>query len=331
MNSGIQAIDDLVGGTGSPIAPGSDAAAIGAIQDLLRGQGFARMPGLRESSRGKYGKNTIKAVAAFRRKHGLPDDTKVDQQTLLKLIQIPASNPIVSQAYVTLVLNITFTQIVRLVSLVAIVEGAGKFAALCLNTDHAGLSVGIIQWAQKPKRLNELIDAMETNQATATEAAFGGSTNVTGLLTFTGGSNGGVKADGTTTDSKFDLIRDPWKTRFKNACLDPTLQAVQVTAAADAFTNSATKIKTNMPKITTERQVAFTLDLANQFGDGGAQKIYNAVEGGITDPIALLEAMRDASVEKLTNKFPDLPQIAQAGADRRNFFITTDLLTDNPF
>src|SRR5262249_32952604 len=122
MNSGIQAIDDLVAGTGSPIAPGSDPAAVGAIQDLLRGQGFARMPGVRESSRGKYGKNTIKAVRAFRRQQGLPDDTKVDQQTLLQLIQVPASNPIASQAYVTLVLNINFTQIVRLVSLVAIVE-----------------------------------------------------------------------------------------------------------------------------------------------------------------------------------------------------------------
>jgi hypothetical protein len=331
MNSGIKAIDDLLAGIGAAIGPGSDPEGIGAVQDLLRGQGFVRMPDLRESSRGKYGKNTIRAVGAFRRKLGLPDDTKVDQQTLLQLIQVPASTPIVSQAYVTLVLNINFTQIVRLVSLVAIVEGAGKFAALCLNTDHAGLSVGIIQWAQKPKRLNELINAMETNQATATEAAFGGGTNVTGLLTFTGGTNGGVKADGTATDAKFDLIRDPWKARFKNACLDPTLQAVQVTAAADAFTNSAAKIKTNMPKITTERQVAFTLDLANQFGDGGAQKIYDQVQSPITDPIALLEAMRDASVDKLSTKFPDLPQIAQAGADRRNFFITTDLLKDNPF
>jgi peptidoglycan hydrolase-like protein with peptidoglycan-binding domain len=331
MNSGIQAIDDLVAGTGSPIGPSSDAAAIGAIQDLLRGQGFARMPGLRESSRGKYGKNTIKAVGAFRRKHGLPDDTKVDQQTLLQLIQVPASTPIVSQAYVTLVLNIDFSQLVRLVSLVAIVEGAGKFAALCFNTDHAGLSVGIIQWAQKPKRLHELIDAMEQNQAVATEVALGGKDIVTNVLTFTAKPKGGVKDNGTTTDPNFDLIRDPWKTRFKNACLDPTLQAVQVTAAVDAFTKSAANIKTNMPKLTTERQVAFTLDLANQFGDGGAQKIYNQVEGPITDPIALLEAMRDASVDKLNAKFPDLPQIAQAGADRRNFFITTDLLKDTPF
>jgi hypothetical protein len=98
-----------------------------------------------------------------------------------------------------------------------------------------------------------------------------------------------------------------------------------------SFQKTFAKIGASMPKITTERQVAFMIDLANQFGDGGAQKLYDSSQAGIDDPIALLEAIRDASVTRLTTLFPKLPQVARAGQDRRDFFIKTDLLADTTF
>ena len=334
--SQIPAIDALLtAGTGGPIGPGFDPEAVGAVQDLLRGQGFSRMPGLRDKSRGVFGKGTTRAVATFRRDQGLPDGGTVDQDTLAQLVQVPAIVPIVSQAYVTLVLDFDFDKFVKLVSLVAIVEGAGKFAALCLNTDHAGLSVGIIQWAQKPKRLHELIDACNTAQPDATLRAFGGQANVDGVLAHTDLGKGGLNDDGSSADPvHFDLIRDPWKARFKAACLDPPLQAVQVDTAVADFKASFANIQAKMPKITSERQVAFTIDLANQFGNGGAKSIYDQAVAGLADPndpAELLGGMRDISVAKLAAKFPKLPQVARAGADRRDFFIETPLLVDTAF
>jgi peptidoglycan hydrolase-like protein with peptidoglycan-binding domain len=331
-SSGIAEIDDLIAGSGAPIGPGSDPKAVVGVQDLLLGHGFGRMPGLRDASHGTFGKATGRAVAAFRKAQGLADGDVVDRDTLLQLVQAPAPTPVVSRPYVTIVLEFDFTSLVKLVSLVAVVEGAGKFAALCLNTDRAGLSVGIIQWAQKPGRLHDLIAAFNTTQAESTAVAFGGQQNVDDALGHTATLHGGVNADGTSADLiNFDLIRDPWKARFRNACLDPALQAVQVNAAVASFQQTFAKIDTSMPKITSERQVAFMIDLANQFGDGGAQKLYDSSQAGIDDPIALLGAIRDASVAKLTTLFPTLPQVARAGQDRRDFFIKTDLLADTVF
>ena len=140
--SKIPAIDNLVNNTGGPIGPGAGNAEVGAIQDLLRGHGYRQMPGIRTPGRGSFGKKTRKAIADFRVKQGLPPGTVVDREVLLKLVQAPATEPIVSQAYVTLALDFDFTPMIKLVSLVSIVEGGGKFAALNLNTDRAGLSFG---------------------------------------------------------------------------------------------------------------------------------------------------------------------------------------------
>lgn len=341
-DSGIQRIDELLAGTGAPLKPGEhdtnptvEEGPVGAVQDLLRGHGFRRLPGLRDASRGKFGKGTEKAIRAFRKDHGLPDSAEIDQRLLEELIDAPASSPIASQAYVTLVLDIAFTGLAKLVSLVAIVEGAGKFGALCKNTDKAGLSVGIIQWAQRPLRLAELLRAFQADQATTSEAIFGGAAVLSSLIAHTekvdaaNKIKGGVKEIGETTDPKFNLIVEPWITRFRQASLHRDLQIVQMTTAAAAFQKSANNIKNKMPLLKSEREVAFGLDLANQFGDGGAKSIYDACAGAAN----LLEAMRDESVTRLKNnpKFKKQPSIPAAAKDRRDFFIKTERLSNDPF
>ena len=345
MQSGVKRIDDLLAGTGAAIAAGeADAAAVGLVQDLLRGQGYRRMPSVLDASRGTFGKGTTKAVVAFRKATNLPDGDDVDQATLVKLVQRPATEPIASPGYITLVLGINFTGLIKLVSLVSAVEGGGKFASLCKNTDTAGLSVGIIQWAQKPGALHELlgkfvdgstIAAAADKQPDLTKQIFGGAALFAGLQTLTGLAKGGVKADGTFTNAAFDLIHDPWVGRFKAASLRPELQIIQVNAAVDRFKSSVDKIKASMPKVTSERGTAFIVDLANQFGDGGAKSIYTAVEAAATGEADLLAKARDESSARLSSIFTakgkseaTIKKIVAAGVARRQFFIDTPLLSD---
>jgi peptidoglycan hydrolase-like protein with peptidoglycan-binding domain len=132
-----------------------DVEGTGAVQDLLIGHG-ARLPGILETNHGKYGPKTEAAVRAFQDEHGLPLTGSVDQATLKALALQPAMGPVAANAYVTLALDLAWTGFTRLVGLTAQFEAAGKFTARNRNTDRAGLSFGIIQWAQKPGRLNGL-------------------------------------------------------------------------------------------------------------------------------------------------------------------------------
>jgi len=93
-------------------------------------------------------------------------------------------------------------------------------------------------------------------------------------------------------------------------------------------------IKTNMPKLISERGFAFGLDLANQFGNGGAKSIYNKVQAGATSEADLIQKMRDEAVKRLENstKIPAKakPAIVKAAKERRDFFINSKDLDDGP-
>ncbi|HYE17543.1 MAG TPA: peptidoglycan-binding domain-containing protein [Tepidisphaeraceae bacterium] len=338
--SGIKRIDDLLfDGTGGPIdAQTSDVDAVGAVQDLLTGHGY-RTTGLRAAVYGKFGKATRRAVAAFRKAAGLPAGEFVDQAMLRTLVDAPATNPIVSHAYLTLVLDRPYEKIGKLVSLVAIVEGAGRFSAMCPNTDKAGLSVGIIQWAQKPKRLGELVarwarDAADRDVALPLlgfKPGDGPDPEFQKLVAHLNAKRGGTTESGATTDAKYDLIREPWKTRFRGALVNGRLQRVQVDAAADAFKASWAALAPKMPKLKSERAVGFVLDLANQFGDGGAAGIYNAVDTTTETEREVMERMRGEAKARLEKQFPKLPAVPVAGEDRRRFFLDTPRLADTEF
>jgi peptidoglycan hydrolase-like protein with peptidoglycan-binding domain len=294
---------------------------------------------LRDKARGKFGKQTAKAIAEFRKSRGLPAGEVIDKALLKELIAASASAPIASLSYLTLVLDIPATKMTRMVSLVAIVEGAGKFGAICKNNDTAGLSMGIIQWAQKPTRLAELLEAFKAGDPLTTHVIFGGETAFNAMLAHTKvvdkptDVSGGVKKKtGNTINSKFDLVKEPWLSRFVQASLSLTLQKVQVQTAVTAFETAIANIVTHMPRLKSQREVAFGLDLGNQHGDTnkGAWAIYDKCKGE-TDPTKFLEAMRDESVSRLKAQFKKQPSIAEGGLDRRNFFITTKRLSDDPF
>ncbi len=321
---GISLIDDLLaGGAQSAVVGPScpDKDAVGAIQDLLIGQGYAQLPGVLGSARGVYGPKTCDAVSAFRSRQNLPTGETVDTETLTAIVHTPAADPIASRAYVTLALDFDYDPIVKLACITAQCEGQGRFAAINANTDRAGLSFGIIQWAQKPGRLAELLCACQAEDPAEFARVMGGG----GLITYVKQTNGGVTALGTCTDANYDLTSPEWIARFKAAALLPCMQRAQVKLACAAFRSFAAKLHLFAPELKSERAVAFMLDLANQHGEGGARSLYTQAKTAAASEAALLLALTDASVAKLP------PQFQKGTRARRDLFRTTDLLSDEPF
>jgi len=320
---GIPRIDNLYQGNAKiqPIVPGDpDALAVGAVHDLLAGHGYSGMPSMAQSNYGTFGPATTKAVSDFCAAYKLPvsSTVEVDSATLQKMVIVSASNPRSSRVYLALALNYAFTGLTKCLCLTSQVEGGGKFAAMSLNTDKAGLSYGLIQWAQSELRLNEILTALDADNPATFVTIFGGdqSSVAKGLLAHVAQPRGGTDAKGNTTDPAYNLVETIWTSRFSQCALSQSGQAVQIKTALNDFQHSYTYLQRYATKITTERQVAFMLDLANQYGDGGAETHYkNHVNDADGD--AIIAAIAAAA-----------PSAFQA---RRKFFLDTDLLCNTSF
>lgn len=328
--SGIERIDQLLAGGAAPaICRGDpDREAVGAIQDLLTGHGAKGLPACVSPQYGKFGPRTATAVTRFRAQHALGKLSEVDTVTLRSLVETPAASPIACRAYLTLVLGFPFTQLIKILCLVAQMEGVGKFAALNLNTDGAGLSFGIIQWAQKPGRLGEILRAFWQASTPEFVRIFGGGDPAIadGLISHTGKRHGGVNpANGKTADAAFDLVKPPWVGRFCEAALLREFQRVQAKTALSTFAVSLDRLRQTAPAVRSERGLAFLLDLANQFGDAGARSIHDAMYRQDMPEGDLLAAMAKESVRRIQSDFKGSAQL------RRQCFLTTSLLSDGPF
>lgn len=328
---GISRIDDLHAGavTATAIGPGdTDRESVQVVQSLLSGQGASGLPNLVSADYGVFGPATSTAVENFRSHNGLLAGNRVDARTLQTLVRTPALTPMISRGYLTLVLGFNYSGSARILSIVAQMEGAGKFGALNLNTDRAGLSFGLIQWAQKPGRLAEIVNAFFSAGAADFVGIFGNgdAALASRLLAHTKQVSGGVDpATGRTTDLNFDLVNEPWIGRFRTAALWVPFQQVQVRTAISDFQGSLAMIRQYAPQLSTERAVGFTLDLANQFGDAGARSIYRSVRQAGMSLSELLQQMANESVERIQDPWKAATQT------RRNLFLTTSFLSDNAF
>lgn len=328
--TGIARIDALFADTPgtAPLAPGdTDREAVGAMQDLLSGFGNRQLPDVRSPSYGNYGAMTAAAVQNFRISAGLPAGNFVDAACLRALVTRTPVAPMACRAYLALVLDLQVDQMMYLAALTGLWECNARFPLLNLNTDRAGLSFGLIQWAQKPGRLTEILTAFRDADAARFETCFGGHDVATGLLAHVAKPNGGLNAaTGTTIDPAFDLISPPWPARFQASGLDPIFQRAQVTCAAGAAQRSFDQLKPHAPLITTRRGIGFLLDVANQHGAGGALSIYTAVfAAGFTEQ-QVMQAMRDESVRRVSAQFGAGSAEVQSTASRRDWFLTTTVL-----
>jgi len=331
--TGIDKIDALWNDAAAPpLAPGeTDADAVGVIQDLLIGH-TARLPGILGANRGVYGPQTQGAVSAFQGHHGQPPTGTVDHDTLHRMVEEIAPSPIAVLGYLALVLDQAWEGYARLVALTAQFEAAGKFAALNRNTDRAGLSFGIIQWAQKPGRLSGLLRAFELASPEQFVTVFGGGDAAVsaGLLAHTAKTLGGVNSLGQTTDPAFDLVNDTWTARFTTAAQDRTWQKTQINEAVTAFRQSCANIRTVAPMARSERALAFLLDVANQHGDGGLRNICTTVVTPALTEQQMMAAVEAESVRRVTAQFGDGSAEARSTQARRDSFRTNTLLSGDP-
>jgi hypothetical protein len=328
---GIDRIDDLLAGKPSAlnILPGDDdKQSVGAVQELLTGHGQRRLPNLLSPNYGVFGSLTAAAVQSFRKLQNLGDSQVVDCSILQALVRVPAQSPIISRPYLTLVLDFAYSGLAKILSVVAQMEGGGRFAALNLNTDWCGLSFGLIQWAQKPGRLAEILSAFNNAERDDFVQVFGaGSVAVAdGLLGHTRKPYGGVdRKAGTASDAGFDLVREPWVSRFRRAALWVPFQKVQVQTALVAFQHSCDGIRKFAPEVHSEQGIAFMIDVANQFGNGGVRSLYRAVRRDGMNETALLQAIATESVKRMQVSFKAATQI------RRQSFLATIFVSDTPF
>jgi peptidoglycan hydrolase-like protein with peptidoglycan-binding domain len=331
--TGIARIDELwTSDTAAPMQRGDgDAEAIGAIQDLLNGHG-AGLPGVLGGGHGQFGSLTEAAIVGFQTKHGLAPSGQISRDMLHALVEAPATSPVTSRAYLALALDLPWTGYTRLVALTAQFEGGGKFSARNRNTDRAGLSFGIIQWAQKPGRLNDIVRAFQRAQPDRFVQVFGAGdpTVAAGLIAHTAKTLGGIDSAGKTTDPNFDLVSDEWMSRFGEAARDRVWQKTQLTLAIAAFRSSSTLIPSSAAA-RSERALAFLLDVANQHGDVGMKNICaSCVKPDMTEA-AFLQAAQDESVRRLGAQYGEGSSEQQGTLARREAFRTSPMLSDDPF
>ena len=83
-----------------------------------------------------------------------------------------------------------------------------------------------------------------------------------------------------------------------------------------------------MPLVTSERGLAFMLDVANQFGDGGAHSIATTVaRPGMTEA-AFLEAAEAESVARVARQYGAESAESKSTQNRREAIRTTTFLSD---
>lgn len=315
--------------------------AVGAVQDLLTGHGYKGLPSILLPSYGAYGDATLKALCDFQGLNGLTPDGMLTPPTLKQMIATPAKDPRATHAHLSLVLGIPVSGMHRILTLTAQMEGVGKFSALNLNTDGAGLSFGLIQWAQRPGRLVDILRAFEQAHPDDFVRIFGeGNSDLAHrLLAHVKKPSGGVdNKTGKATDGEFDLVAKPWPARFQEAALHLPFQRIQVNLANEAFEKSFDKMRQydTAAVIQSERAVAFMLDVANQFGDGSVTRPSSTPDRGLaglyrrvfrpgTPEPALLQGIADATVAAMPAKFQNGVRA------RRTLFLKTPLLSAQRF
>jgi len=144
----------------------------------------------------------------------------------------------------------------------------GSYASLNRNTDGAGLSFGILQWAQRPGSLGKLLAAMHQADPAAFARIFGSSWQQ--LLSTT------QAASLASVDGQV-LWKRPWTSRFKEAGDYEVFRAVQRRMAQEGTHFRGAVDAARILGVATERSMSLFFDTAVQQGPGAARTVARQV------------------------------------------------------
>lgn len=333
--TGIDRIDALLAGTAGPIGPGeADQFAIGVIQDLLRcwypsiepikeylpkgrqlrqpAPLFLRGSQKGQDTYGEYTDRTLGLVRGFQRKWNTRDnppwtlntDGAVDKLTLQSMLLFPVRlSPFVTPGYFIFANEKKLTHLLKALVLIGSQECACRFETTNRNQDFAGLSLGIIHWAQKPGRLAEPIRYFYQQEPDELAKLFGGKPdaeheNIEKVIAHLEKAGAALYSDrdppppgrkkGDSIDRDLEFARpDPGKTNwyqcFQNMLKSRLFQQLMFDFALAVIWRMYDEESPSYPagfpkipgegllqwggaKITSEKGVIFTLDLVNQHG-----------------------------------------------------------------
>ena len=180
----------------------------------------------------------------------------------------------------------------------------GTYDSLNLNTDNAGLSVGVRQWAQRPGGLGRLLSAWGKADPEAMVRLLGPSAPDL-LLVVTAE----LDADRMKPVDGAVLWAEPWVSRFRAAGADPSFRRVQdEQALAGDEMRDAIEIR-DVLGLRTERGFAVALDRAVQQGPSAKRWAQQAVRAAgdawpSYDERARLDAFIVACVERFRRRSP---------------------------
>ncbi len=148
----------------------------------------------------------------------------------------------------------------------------GKHDSLNLNLDGAGLSFGIIQWAQIVGNLGKLLTAMQQADPATFAATFG--SHWQQLLVVT---NAATREARMVPVGGVVLWKEPWVSRFRQAGRTPVFVQVQNRVAAQGHHWQGAIEAARTLGFATERSVALMYDTSVQQGPDFARKLAQRV------------------------------------------------------
>lgn len=159
----------------------------------------------------------------------------------------------------------------------------GRHDSLNLNADGAGLSFGILQWAQKPGGLGVLLRAMHDEEPERFLRTFG--PHAPELLATT--ARGSLAPVGGAV-----LWAEPWVSRFRAAGRDPVFIAVQNRLAAHGEHFRGALDAAAILGVHTERAMALFYDTAVQQGPAFARRLAERVRDEMRErPLAYADVL----------------------------------------